>query len=141
MTNLKQCHISWGLINIVSIAYLINDGHHNKELCDLINVENTLFNELNGGSKIAFKIWLSKNVYKNMKIKPCNISWAVIYLINIAYMMNDGYHNKELRYLINVENTLFNELNRSEQFFIRTLLNKKAHTNEKMGKVIKLLIK
>ena len=60
MTNLKQEEIGKALIQLVNIRYLIDDGYHNKELCDLIKVGNVLFNELNDANKERFQIWLDK---------------------------------------------------------------------------------
>ena len=60
MTNLKQEEIGKALIQLINIRYLIDDGYHNKELCDLIKVGNVLFNELNDANKERFQIWLGK---------------------------------------------------------------------------------
>ena len=60
MTNLKQEEIGKALIQIVNVRYLIDDGYHNKELCELIKVGNTLFEELSDANKIKFQIWLNK---------------------------------------------------------------------------------
>lgn len=62
MTNLKQEEIGNALIQLVNIRYLIDDGYHNKELCDLIKVGDTLFNELNDVNKEKFQIWLKKKM-------------------------------------------------------------------------------
>ena len=53
------------LIQLVNIRYLIDDGYHNKELCDLIKVGNVLFNELNDANKEGFQIWLDKKIKEN----------------------------------------------------------------------------
>ena len=60
MTNLKQEEIGKALIQIVNVRYLIDDGYHNKELCELIKVGNTLFEELSDANKTKFRIWLDK---------------------------------------------------------------------------------
>ena len=60
MTNLKQEEIGKALIQLVNTINMINDGHHNKELGDLIKVSNVLFNELNDENKELFLIWLHK---------------------------------------------------------------------------------
>ena len=65
MTNLKQEEIGKALIQLVNIRYLIDDGYHNKELCDLIKVGNVLFNELNDANKERFQIWLGKKMKEN----------------------------------------------------------------------------
>ena len=65
MTNLKQEEIGKALIQLVNVRYLIDDGYHNKELCDLIKVGNVLFNELNDANKERFQIWLDKKMKEN----------------------------------------------------------------------------
>lgn len=65
MTNLKQEEILKSLIQLVNIRYLIDDGYHNKELCELIKVGNTLFEELSDANKIKFQIWLDKKMKEN----------------------------------------------------------------------------
>lgn len=65
MTNLKQEEIGKALIQIVNVRYLIDDGYHNKELCELIKVGNTLFEELSDANKIKFQIWLNKKMKEN----------------------------------------------------------------------------
>ena len=65
MTNLKQEEIGKALIQLINIRYLIDDGYHNKELCDLIKVGNVLFNELNDANKERFQIWLGKKMKEN----------------------------------------------------------------------------
>ena len=44
-------------------------------------------------------------------LKQEEIGKALIQLVNIRYLIDDGYHNKELGDLIKVSNVLFNELN------------------------------
>lgn len=65
MTNLKQEEIGKALIQLVNIRYLIDDGYHNKELGELVNVSNTLFEELSDANKIKFQIWLDKKMKEN----------------------------------------------------------------------------
>ena len=65
MTNLKQEEIGKALIQLVNTINMINDGHHNKELGDLINVSNVVFNELNNANKERFLIWLDKKMKEN----------------------------------------------------------------------------
>ena len=62
MTNLKQDEIGKSLIMLVNVRYLIDDGYHHKELCELVKVSNTLFNELNDTNKIKFQNWLDKKM-------------------------------------------------------------------------------
>ena len=65
MTKLKQEEIGKALIQLVNTINMINDGHHNKELGDLINVSNVVFNELNNANKERFLIWLDKKIKEN----------------------------------------------------------------------------
>lgn len=65
MTNLKQEEILKSLIQLVNVRYLIDDGYHNKELCELIKVGNTLFEELSDVNKITFQMWLDKKMKEN----------------------------------------------------------------------------
>ena len=65
MTNLKQEEILKALIQLLNIRYLIDDGYHNKELCELIKVSNTLFEELSDANKIKFQIWIDKKMKEN----------------------------------------------------------------------------
>lgn len=62
MTNLKQEEVAKALIHLVNVRYLIDDGYHNNELGNLINVTNTLFDELNDVNKEKFQIWLEKKM-------------------------------------------------------------------------------
>ena len=62
MTNSKQEEIGKALIQLVNIRYLIDDGYHNKELCELVKVGNTLFEELSDANKREFQIWLDKKM-------------------------------------------------------------------------------
>ena len=62
MTNLKQEEILKALIQLVNIRYLIDDGYHNKELCELIKVSNTLFEELSDANKKKLQVWLDKKM-------------------------------------------------------------------------------
>lgn len=62
MTNLKQEDIVKALIQLVNVVYLINDGYHNEELCDLFRVIITLVNELNDANTVTFRIWLKKKL-------------------------------------------------------------------------------
>ena len=65
MTNLKQEEILKALIQLVNVRYLFDDGYHNKELCELIKISNTLFEELSDANKIKFQIWLDKKMKEN----------------------------------------------------------------------------
>ena len=65
MTNLKQEEILKALIQLVNVRYLIDDGYHNKELCELIKDSNTGFEEVSDANKIKFQIWLDKKMNEN----------------------------------------------------------------------------
>lgn len=60
MTNLKQKEIAEALVHLFKVRYLIDDGYHNKELCELIKVSNTLFEELSDANKKKLQVWLDK---------------------------------------------------------------------------------
>ena len=65
MTNLKQKEIVEALLHFLKIQDLIDDGYHNKELLKLIEVSNTLFEELSDANKTKFQIWLDKKMKEN----------------------------------------------------------------------------
>ena len=65
MTNLKQKEIGKALIQLANVRHLIDDGYHNKEICELIKVSNTLFEELSDANKIKFQIWIDKKMKEN----------------------------------------------------------------------------
>lgn len=60
MTNLKQKEIGKALIQLANVRHLIDDGYHNKEICELIKVSNVLFEELSEENKIKFQTWINK---------------------------------------------------------------------------------
>lgn len=62
MTNLKQKEIVEALLHFLKIQDLIDDGYHNKELLKLIEVSNTLFEELSDENKKKFQVWLDKKM-------------------------------------------------------------------------------
>ena len=63
-------------------------------------------------------------------LKQKEIGKALIQLINIRYLIDDGYHNKELGDLIKVSNVLFNELNEANKERFQIWLDKKMKENE-----------
>ena len=65
---------------------------------------------------------------KNLKQEE--IGKALIQLVNIRYLIDDGYHNKELGDLIKVSNVLFNELNDANKERFQIWLDKKMKENE-----------
>ena len=63
-------------------------------------------------------------------LKQKEIGKALIQLVNIRYLIDDGYHNKELSDLIKVSNVLFNELNEANKERFQIWLDKKMKENE-----------
>ena len=63
-------------------------------------------------------------------LKQEQIGKALIQLLNIRYLIDDGYHNKELGDLIKVSNVLFNELNDANKERFQIWLGKKMEENE-----------
>ena len=63
-------------------------------------------------------------------LKQEEIGKALIQLVNIRYLIDDGYHNKELGDLIKVGNVLFNELNEENKERFQIWLDKKMKENE-----------
>ena len=63
-------------------------------------------------------------------LKQEEIGKALIQLVNVRYLIDDGYHNKELGELIKVGNTLFEELSDANKIKFQIWLNKKMKENE-----------
>ena len=63
-------------------------------------------------------------------LKQEEIVKALIQLVNVRYLIDDGYHNKELWDLIKVSNVLFNELNDVNKDLFQIWLDKKMKENE-----------
>ena len=63
-------------------------------------------------------------------LKQEEIGKAMIQLVNIRYLIDDGYHNKELGELIKVSNTLFEELSDANKVKFQIWLDKKMKENE-----------
>ena len=63
-------------------------------------------------------------------LKQEEIGKALIQLVNTRYLIDDGYHNKELGDLIKVGNVLFNELNDANKERFQIWLDKKMKENE-----------
>ena len=63
-------------------------------------------------------------------LKQKEIGKALIQLVNIRYLIDDGCHNKELGDLIKVSNVLFNELNDANKERFQIWLDKKMKENE-----------
>ena len=62
-------------------------------------------------------------------LKQEEIEKALIQLVNIRYLIDDGYHNKELGELIKVSNTLFEELSEANKVKFQIWLDKKMKEN------------
>ena len=58
-------------------------------------------------------------------LKQEEIGKALIQLVNVRYLIDDGYHNKELGELIKVGNTLFEELSDENKIKFQIWLDKK----------------
>ena len=63
-------------------------------------------------------------------LKQEEIGKALIQLVNVRYLIDDGYHNKELGELIKVSNTLFEELSDANKVKFQIWLDKKMKENE-----------
>ena len=63
-------------------------------------------------------------------LKQEEICKALIQLVNVRYLIDDGYHNKELGELIKVSNTLFEELSDANKVKFQIWLDKKMKENE-----------
>ena len=62
-------------------------------------------------------------------LKQEKIGKALIQLVNIRYLIDDWYHNKELGDLIKISNVLFNELNDANKERFQIWLGKKMKEN------------
>lgn len=58
-------------------------------------------------------------------LKQENLAKALIQLVNVRYLIDDGYHNNELVNLVKVSNILFNELNDANKRKFQIWLDKK----------------
>ena len=58
-------------------------------------------------------------------LKQEDLAKALIQLVNVRYLIDDGYHNNELVNLVKVGNTLFNELNDVNKRKFQIWLDKK----------------
>ena len=63
-------------------------------------------------------------------LKQEEIGKALIQLVNVRYLIDDGYHNKELGELRKVSNTLFEELSDANKVKFQIWLDKKMKENE-----------
>ena len=62
-------------------------------------------------------------------MKQKEIAEALIHLLKVRYLIDDGYHNKELWELIKVSNTLFEELSDANKIKFQIWLDKKMNEN------------
>ena len=62
-------------------------------------------------------------------LKQEEIGKALIQLVNVRYLIDNGYHNKELGELIKVGNTLFEELSDANKIKFQIWLDKKMKEN------------
>ena len=58
-------------------------------------------------------------------LKQEDLAKALIQLVNVRYLIDDGYHNNELVNLVKVSDTLFNELNDVNKRKFQIWLDKK----------------
>lgn len=58
-------------------------------------------------------------------LKQKDLVEALIQLVNIRYLIDDGYHNNELVNLVKIGDTLFNELNDVNKRKFQIWLDKK----------------
>ena len=63
-------------------------------------------------------------------LKQEEIGKALIQLVNVRYLIDDGYHNKELGELIKVSNTLFEELSDANKKKLQVWIDKKMKEDE-----------
>ena len=63
-------------------------------------------------------------------LKQEEIGKVLIQLVNVRYLIDDGYHNKELGELIKIGNTLFEELSDANKIKFQIWLDKKMKENE-----------
>lgn len=63
------------------------------------------------------------------KLKQEEIAEALIQLVNVRYLIDDGFHENELVNLVKVSNTLFDELNNANKAKFQMWLTKKMEVN------------
>lgn len=63
------------------------------------------------------------------KLKQGEIAEALIQLVNVRYLIDDGFHNNELVNLAKVSNTLFDELNDVNKAKFQVWVDKKMEEN------------
>jgi hypothetical protein len=66
-----------------------------------------------------------KGVTYMTNLKQKDLVEALIQLVNIRYLIDDGYHNNELVNLVKIGDTLFNELNDVNKRKFQIWLDKK----------------
>ena len=75
-------------------------------------------------------LYYERKVFIMRNLKQEEIVKALIQLVNVRYLIDDGYHNKEIWDLIKVSNVLFNELNDANKDLFQIWLDKKMKENE-----------
>ena len=66
-----------------------------------------------------------KGVIYMTNLKQEDLVKALIQLVKIRYLIDDGYHNNELVNLVKIGDTLFNELNDVNKIKFQIWLDKK----------------
>jgi hypothetical protein len=66
-----------------------------------------------------------KGVTYMTNLKQEDLGKALIQLVKVRYLIDDGYHNNELVNLVKVSDTLFNELNDVNKRKFQIWLDKK----------------
>lgn len=63
------------------------------------------------------------------KLKQGEVAEALIQLVNVRYLIDDGFHENELVNIVKVSNTLFDELNDANKAKFQICLTKKMEMN------------
>ena len=79
--------------------------------------------------RVKYISFNERKVIYMTNLKQEEIEKALIQLVNIRYLIDDGYHNKELGELIKVSNTLFEELSDANKIVFQIWLDKKMNEN------------
>lgn len=63
------------------------------------------------------------------KLKQGEVAEALIQLVNVRYLIDDGFHENELVNIVKVSNTLFDELDDANKTKFQIWLTKKMEMN------------
>lgn len=63
-------------------------------------------------------------------LKQRDVAASLIHLVKVRYLIDDGYHNKELLSLIRISNTLYDELDDENKIKFQKWLGKKMKEHE-----------